>query len=265
MENSFAGFSDLGLRSAARTRVADISLSALHSTADFDLHGDSLFERDTGDEGGVAGDRGDGLSFIKSANLRRQGSFRTNVTRTLYIQMEFCPATLHDRLYNPDYENVDEATAWHILRQILQGLWYLHDAGVIHRDLKPSNLFMDSQGNIKIEILGLQWMPTHFCVKDQTIRQAVQSKKGWTSCQSKCRRKWRAWSGPIAAVVLVQLTIQTSLTSKHMVSALSSIDHRNKSRRAGAMTVARTCSPLELYFLSVYGSFEQRTSARIFC
>ncbi len=42
-----------------------------------------------------------------------------------------------------------------LLTQILSGLAYAHEQGVIHRDLKPDNLLLDAQGQIKITDFGL--------------------------------------------------------------------------------------------------------------
>ena len=71
----------------------------------------------------------------------------------LYIQMEYCPnKTLRDAI---DQGNMDADTAWRLLRQIVEGLLYVHGQGVIHRDLKPGNVFLDSQGNVKLGDFGL--------------------------------------------------------------------------------------------------------------
>lgn len=39
--------------------------------------------------------------------------------------------------------------------EILYGLQYLHEQGIVYRDLKPENLFIDADGHIKIGDFGL--------------------------------------------------------------------------------------------------------------
>lgn len=41
------------------------------------------------------------------------------------------------------------------MKQILNGLHFVHAKGVAHRDLKPSNLLMDRNGVVKIADWGL--------------------------------------------------------------------------------------------------------------
>ncbi|KAJ4756462.1 protein kinase family protein [Rhynchospora pubera] len=72
----------------------------------------------------------------------------------LYIQMEYCPRTLRQDFesytssFNNDY-------AWHLFRQILEGIAHIHSQGIIHRDLTPSNIFFDGRNDIKIGDFGL--------------------------------------------------------------------------------------------------------------
>jgi cell division cycle 2-like len=42
-----------------------------------------------------------------------------------------------------------------IVRQLLEGMKYLHDNWVLHRDLKPANILYDHVGDIKICDFGL--------------------------------------------------------------------------------------------------------------
>jgi serine/threonine protein kinase len=58
------------------------------------------------------------------------------------------------------YERVDltEDSLMEISYQILQGLKYLHDNGIMHRDLKPSNILLNWDkvfASVKIADLGL--------------------------------------------------------------------------------------------------------------
>jgi serine/threonine protein kinase len=41
------------------------------------------------------------------------------------------------------------------MRQLLEGLHYCHNNGVLHRDLKASNLLIDSNGILKLADFGL--------------------------------------------------------------------------------------------------------------
>ena len=42
-----------------------------------------------------------------------------------------------------------------ILRQLLEGLSYIHQLGIVHRDLNPANIFIMNNGNVKIGDFGL--------------------------------------------------------------------------------------------------------------
>nr|XP_027117391.1 eIF-2-alpha kinase GCN2-like isoform X1 [Coffea arabica]XP_027117392.1 eIF-2-alpha kinase GCN2-like isoform X1 [Coffea arabica]XP_027117393.1 eIF-2-alpha kinase GCN2-like isoform X1 [Coffea arabica]XP_027117394.1 eIF-2-alpha kinase GCN2-like isoform X1 [Coffea arabica] len=71
----------------------------------------------------------------------------------LYIQMEYCPRTLH-QMFEP-YNQFDKELAWHLFRQIVEGLAHIHGQGIIHRDLTPNNIFLMLAMTLKLEILVL--------------------------------------------------------------------------------------------------------------
>lgn len=53
------------------------------------------------------------------------------------------------------YSHFDKKMAWHLFRQIVEGLAHIHGHGIIHRDLTPSNIFFDARHDIKIGDFGL--------------------------------------------------------------------------------------------------------------
>lgn len=53
------------------------------------------------------------------------------------------------------YDHFDKELAWHLFRQIVEGLAHIHGQGIIHRDLTPNNIFFDARNDIKIGDFGL--------------------------------------------------------------------------------------------------------------
>ncbi|XP_064182546.1 eIF-2-alpha kinase GCN2 [Anguilla rostrata] len=76
------------------------------------------------------------------------------IAHYLYIQMEYCEkSTLRDTIDQGLHQ--DRSRLWRLFREILDGLAYIHEQGMIHRDLKPVNIFLDSQDHVKIGDFGL--------------------------------------------------------------------------------------------------------------
>nr|XP_004660829.2 eIF-2-alpha kinase GCN2 [Jaculus jaculus] len=81
-------------------------------------------------------------------------SVTTKAVHYLYIQMEYCEkSTLRDTIDQGLYQ--DTVRLWRLFREILDGLAYIHEKGMIHRDLKPVNIFLDSDDHVKIGDFGL--------------------------------------------------------------------------------------------------------------
>ncbi|XP_031807936.1 eIF-2-alpha kinase GCN2 isoform X2 [Sarcophilus harrisii] len=90
----------------------------------------------------------------KSDYQENKQSVMTQAVHYLYIQMEYCEkSTLRDTIDQGLYQ--DSVRLWRLFREILDGLAYIHEKGMIHRDLKPVNIFLDSDDHVKIGDFGL--------------------------------------------------------------------------------------------------------------
>ncbi len=70
------------------------------------------------------------------------------------IVMELCPGG--DLLnYVRKRRKLNEKYAKFVFKQIMEGLAYLHQNGVVHRDIKLDNILLDGHGNIKIADFGV--------------------------------------------------------------------------------------------------------------
>uniref|UniRef100_A0A672HF79 Protein kinase domain-containing protein n=1 Tax=Salarias fasciatus TaxID=181472 RepID=A0A672HF79_SALFA len=136
-----------------------------------DVFGASFLPSDSDSGSGIIFDDGDGSTdeIIKSDSLLQvepskrpvtEASENTdsdrhhNIAHYLYIQMEYCEkSTLRDTIDHGLHQ--DQNRLWRLFREILDGLTYIHEQGMIHRDLKPVNIFLDSQDHVKIGDFGL--------------------------------------------------------------------------------------------------------------
>ncbi|KAI9807305.1 MAG: hypothetical protein M1833_000048 [Piccolia ochrophora] len=91
---------------------------------------------------------------LELKRTRSSTRIQRQVRTTLYIQMEYCEKhTLRNLIMQGLHDRVDEG--WRLLRQIVEGLNYIHGQGIIHRDLKPDNIFIDLTSTPRIGDFGL--------------------------------------------------------------------------------------------------------------
>ncbi|CAG8492937.1 10194_t:CDS:10 [Racocetra fulgida] len=73
---------------------------------------------------------------------------------TLNIFLEYVPGGSVTTILN-NYGALEEPLVRSFVRQILQGLEYLHGKDIIHRDIKGANVLVDNKGRIKISDFGI--------------------------------------------------------------------------------------------------------------
>jgi len=85
-------------------------------------------------------------------NLVRQHGLRVGARRA-EIFMEYVPGGSVASVLK-QFGYLHELIIANYIRQLLDGLAYLHDSGIIHRDIKPSNLLLGTNGTIKLSDFG---------------------------------------------------------------------------------------------------------------
>lgn len=87
--------------------------------------------------------------FLTDPNIvQYRGYART--TTSLYIVLEYCENGSLSAIIKK-FGRIPESLVGLYTLQVLQGLQYLHDQGVIHRDIKGSNILATKEGSIKRE------------------------------------------------------------------------------------------------------------------
>ncbi|XP_078417890.1 eIF-2-alpha kinase GCN2-like isoform X1 [Cetorhinus maximus] len=90
--------------------------------------------------------------------------------RFLFIKMDFCKMTLEKWIENHCHTCFNFKCCSKIIKEMLQGLSYIHSQDVIHRDLKPGNIFIDQDGSVKIGDFGLsRFCTSQGCAEHKTF------------------------------------------------------------------------------------------------
>lgn len=108
---------------------------------------------------------GDLDSLIKLMRTRQiDYSFSTSVNLGLLFMKDM------DRLDSPKFMR-------QIIKQILDGVRFLHDNNIIHRDIKPSNILINRLMQIKLSDMGLSKQLN--AEMDSYHTEAVKGSIGW--------------------------------------------------------------------------------------
>ncbi|KAM6155828.1 eukaryotic translation initiation factor 2-alpha kinase 1 [Rhynchocyon petersi] len=120
-----------------------------------------------------------------SENLNLFGQTEVHYHLMLHIQMQLCELSLWDWIAERNRRsqgNVDESScpyimasiATKIFQELVEGVFYIHNMGIMHRDLKPRNIFLHGPDQqVKIGDFGL------------ACTDILQKNKDWTSRDGK--------------------------------------------------------------------------------
>ncbi|SCM09289.1 GCN2 alpha-related protein kinase, putative [Plasmodium chabaudi adami] len=86
-------------------------------------------------------------------NKKNKESIKIN-EKYLYILMEYCPGKTLREAIDCGFIYKNEKLIWELIKQILKGIYYIHDMKIMHRDIKPSNIFLQINDDILSAKIG---------------------------------------------------------------------------------------------------------------
>ncbi|KAF8921262.1 hypothetical protein CPB85DRAFT_1270044 [Mucidula mucida] len=126
----------------------------------------------------------------------------------LNIFLEYVPGGSVTALLR-NYGAFEETLVKNFVRQILQGLTYLHERDIIHRDIKGANILVDNKGGVKISDFGIsKKVNVHLLTGSRAHRPSLQGSVFWMAPevvkQSGHTQKADIWS--VGCLVVEMLT-----------------------------------------------------------
>ncbi|RPA76372.1 Pkinase-domain-containing protein [Ascobolus immersus RN42] len=94
------------------------------------------------------------LSLLEMAVERQQDPYKKKTTIFMYMVTPYMDHDLSGLLENPSVNFTVPQTKCY-MKQLLEGMRYLHSMQILHRDIKAANLLINNQGILKIADFGL--------------------------------------------------------------------------------------------------------------
>ncbi|XP_071949102.1 cyclin-dependent kinase 9-like isoform X2 [Antedon mediterranea] len=85
---------------------------------------------------------------------RAKGTSNDHCNTSIYLVFEFCDHDLAGLLSNPQVKfSLPEIKE--VMKQLLNGMYYIHSNKILHRDMKTANILITQTGNLKLADFGL--------------------------------------------------------------------------------------------------------------
>lgn len=94
------------------------------------------------------------LKVLKHPNIVKYHGF-VKTPDTLNVILEYCSGGSLRQLYKRLGHGLPEQIIVYYAKQILEGLNYLHQQGVVHRDVKAANVLLTDSGEVKLADFGV--------------------------------------------------------------------------------------------------------------
>lgn len=111
------------------------------------------------------------LKILKHPNIVKYHGFIKTST-SLNVFLEYCAGGSLRQLYKRKGHGLPETDIVSFVIQILKGLEYLHEQGVVHRDVKAANVLLTESGRVKLADFGV-------ATKVATLHSTVVGTPNW--------------------------------------------------------------------------------------
>ena len=126
-------------------------------------------------------DIGENERNILSLMDRKKSPFVLNYCTTvkdanfMYLIVDLCEETLYEHVYSKSIEHLREHGP-RMIKEILCGLKFLHDQGILHRDVKPENVLVDVDGHMRLADFGISRVLNE---DETTVYTEIVGTRGW--------------------------------------------------------------------------------------
>ena len=95
----------------------------------------------------------------------------------IYLIVDLCEHTL-DKYFRS--QNNLQINGRRMIKEVLTGLKFLHDQGILHRDLKPSNVLVDVEGHMRLADFGISRVLNE---DETTFHTDPKGTRGWMAAE----------------------------------------------------------------------------------